>query len=301
MHQITKTYSLGAHLLGGILLAALSQMGNGAIRAQEPTPAPSNAPAEKPQEKLHEWPQLKSGEPERVVAQLGQLRKADPAVQAAAKQQLLSIGPAAAPMLFGQVTGQANNINELVFGVLDEMLQQQHSALMVRECKKPKPELRRYLILRLCRFREASLLPVLVATQKDPDATTSFYASLGALALKDKGALPAVIQHTKMQWATVGPLVAEILPAARCNEVGAWVFEAITKAPAADQMAGLRIARYVAVKEQGILLRSYLQGSDRAVVKEAVNTARVIHGEAPIENLNVFQSIEMAKEWLGKL
>lgn len=269
--------------------------------AQNPPPTPAESQQKAAPEKLNEWPQLKSGDPERVVAQIGQLRKADPATQAAAKQQLLGIGVAAAPMLFGQVTGQANNINELVFGVLDDLLDERHSALMVRECKKPKPELRRYLILRLCRFHEAALLPVLVATQKDPDVLTSFYASLGALALKEKSALPAVIQYTKTQWTSVGPLVAELLPAARCNEAGAWVFEAITKAPAADQMAGLRIARYLAVTEQGVLLRSYLQGNDRAVVKEAVNTARVLHGESPIENLDVFKSIEMAKEWLGKL
>jgi hypothetical protein len=295
------TASMRALAVTALALAAKTQFCATTIYAQYPTPAPAGTQEKAASEKLNEWPQLKSGDPERVMAQIGQLRKADPATQAAAKQQLLGIGVAATPMLFGQVTGQANNHNELVFGVLDDLLDERHSALMVRECKKPKPELRRYLILRLCRFRETALLPVLLATQKDPDALTSFYASLGALALKEKSALPAVIQYTKIQWAGVGPLVAEILPAARCQEAGTWVFEAIAKAPAADQMAGLRIARYLAIPEQGLLLRSYLQGNDRAVVKEAVNTARVLHGEAPIENLDVFKSIEMAKEWLRKL
>jgi len=299
--------SMQALPLCGVILAALAHLCITTAVAQSPSPAPGGtqdkvtAGDKATADKLHEWPPLKSGEPERIVAQLGQLRKADAAIQVAAKQQLLGIGAAAAPMLFGQVTGQANNINELVFGVLDDLLDERHSALMVRESKKPKPELRRYLMLRLCRFRDASLLPVMVATQKDPDALTAFYASLGALALKEKNSLPAVMQYTKTQWANVGPLVAEILPAARSNEAGAWVFEAITKAPVADQMAGLRIARYLAVKEQGMLLRAYLSGSDRAVVKEAVNTARALHGDAPIENLDVFKSIEMAKEWLGKL
>ena len=35
--------------------------------------------------------------------------------------------------------------------------------------------------------------------------------------------------------------------------------------------------------------------------REAVNTARVLHGEQPQENLTVFQSIEQAKQWLNKL
>jgi hypothetical protein len=37
------------------------------------------------------------------------------------------------------------------------------------------------------------------------------------------------------------------------------------------------------------------------VKREAINTARVLHGEEPIENLSVFQAIEMAKQWLDKL
>jgi hypothetical protein len=87
---------------------------------------------------------------------------------------------------------------------------------------------------------------------------------------------------------------------ARSNEVGAWVFEAIAKAPVPEQMTGLRFARYLAVKDQSVILRNYLQAPDHTVKKEAVNAMRVLHGEEPIETLDVFKSIEMAKEWLKK-
>ena len=281
----------------GLVLSSLLAAATAAAQA-EPPAAPPAATAKVT--KLAEWPPLKDADKERVLAQAGQLRKADPALHEAAQKQLVSIGEAAMPLLFGQVSDQPQNSNPQLFVVFDSVLQPQHAALMVRESKKQKVELRRYLVRRLCRFTDAELLPVLVATAKDKDPETAFFAALGALALKHRESLPAVLTYTKTNWKTAGALVAEVLPAARCNEVGAWVFEAIAKAPAADQGAGLRLLRYLAVKDQTVVLRTYLNSPENAVKKEAVNTMRVLHGEPPIENLSVFQAIEMAKVWLGK-
>lgn len=251
-------------------------------------------------EKLAEWPVLKDADKDKVLPQVGQFRKQDPALHEAAKKQLQAIGDAAMPLLFQQVTDHPDNVNADLFAVFDAVLAPKHAALMARETKKPKVELRRYLVRRLVRFTDPDLLPVLLATTKDKDPETSFFASLGALALRQKDQLPTVLAYTKMNWKTVGPLCAEVLPTARSNEVGGWVFEAIAKAPVADQMAGLRLARYLAVKDHTTILRGYLQATDHTVKKEAVNAMRVLHGEAAIENLDAFRSIEMAKEWLGK-
>ncbi|HEX5053921.1 MAG TPA: hypothetical protein VFZ65_19235 [Planctomycetota bacterium] len=250
--------------------------------------------------KLAEWPPLKQTDTDRVLALVGQFRKEDPELHAEARKQLLAIGDGAMPLLMQQVSDRTENINTDLFALFDTMLEPRHSALMARETKKPRTELRRYLVRRLCRFGDASLLPVLQTTSKDKDEATAFYASLGMLALKRREAVPAVLAYTKTQWKDVGPLVAEVLPAARSLEVGNWVCEAIAKANAADQMAGLRLLRYLGVKEHQLILRTYLQAPDHTVKKEAINTMRVMHGQEPIENLTVFQAIEMAKEWLQK-
>lgn len=252
-------------------------------------------------EKLGEWPVLKDADKDRVLAMVGQFRKADPALHDSAQKQLLTLGEPAIPLLFQQVTDHADNVNDKLFPVFDTLLEPKHAALMVREAKKPKVELRRYLVQRLSRFTDPDLLPVLVATAKDKDPETAFYGALGALALKHGESLPAVLAYSKTRWKAVAPLVAEVLPNARSNEAGSWVFAAIAKAPVPDQMAGLRVARYLAVKDHLVILRTYLGASDHTVKKEAVNVARVLHGEEPIENLDVFKSIEMAKEWLGKI
>ncbi len=282
-----------AAVIAPLLLALIAPRLAPAQGDTKPAPA-TTAP------KLEEWPTLKDTDKERVLALVGQFRKADPQLHEEAKRQLIALGDGALPLLLQQVSDRTENCNPLLFAVFDVMLQPRHSALMARESKKPRVELRRYLMLRLCRFVDPELLPVLKAGCKDKDEATAFYASLGMLALKEREVVPAVLAYTKVQWKDTGALVAEVLPAARSMNAGNWVFEAIAKAPAADQMAGLRLLRYLAVKEHSLLLRTYLQASDHTVKKEAVNTMRVLYGEAPIENLTVFQAIKMAEEWLKK-
>jgi hypothetical protein len=254
-----------------------------------------------PAARLAEWPSLKDTDKERVLALAGQFKKADADLHAAATKQLLDLGAGAAPLLFQQVSDRAENQNAQICAVLDTMLDRRHAALMARECKKPRVELRRYLIRRLCTFTDPELLPVLQAATKDKDEATAFYAALGALALQQRDAVAPVMAYTKRHWPEVGDLVAAVLPAARSQEVGEWLFAAIATAPAADQMAGLRLVRYLATKEQAAQLRRYLESADHTVKKEAVNAARVLHGEPPLENLPVFQAIELSKHWLQKL
>ncbi len=276
-----------------------------------PTPAPNPPPArerpahERPAHErpvqLEEWPKLGDTDKQRVQALVGQFRKADPKLHEAARTQLVAIGEAAVPLLFQQVTDQPNDVNAHLFAVFDVVCKPQHAALLARESKKNKVELRRYLTGRLCRFVDKEMLPVLQTAQRDADEETAFYGALGALALGRRDALPAVLDYCKTHWTETVAVVAEVLPAARSNEAGSWVFEAIAKAGVPERMTGLRLARYLAVKDHALILRGYLQSPDAAVKREAINALRVLHGEPPIENLPVFQAIEMAKEWLKKV
>ena len=66
-------------------------------------------------------------------------------------------------------------------------------------------------------------------------------------------------------------------------------------------MTGLRLVRSVVLPDQKSTVRPYLQASDNAVKREAINVMRVLHGEQPAENLPVFQVIEQANAWLKKV
>jgi hypothetical protein len=273
---------------------APSQEGQG--NEQAPAPTDGKGPA-----KLAEWPPLAETDKERLLALVGQFRKTDEKLREGAAKQLMAIGDSAMPMLMQQVSDRPDNVNDQLFALFDKMLEPRHAALMARESKKPRVELRRYLVRRLCTFTDREMLPVLQATATDKDPQTAFYAQLGALALGHKESLQPVLTYTKTHWKEEVALVSVVLPPGRSNEAGASVFESITKAPAADQMAGLRLVRYLATKDQQMLLRRYLESPDHTVKREAVNAARVLNGEAPIEDLSVFKAIEMSKEWLKKV
>lgn len=251
--------------------------------------------------RLAEWPPLDTTAKDRLLALVGQFRKPNPQLHSEAHQQLVGLGAGAAPLLMQQVSDRADNTNDHVFGVLDAILGIEHAALLAREVKKPRVELRRYLANRLCRFRAADLAATLEALAKDKDERTAFFGQLGLLGLGRRAALAPVIAYTKTRWTEVGALVGEVLAPGRSHDAGVSVFEFLTTASPGDQMAALRLARYLMTKEQGPLLRTYLQANDHAVKREAINAARVLHGEPPIENLSVFQTIDHAKEWLQKL
>jgi len=136
---------------------------------------------------------------------------------------------------------------------------------------------------------------------KDADELTAYYGALGALALGDREALRAVIDYSRSNWEEVVDITAEVLTPARSNEHGSWVFAAISQQSSGVQMAGLRLARYLAVKEHHVILRNYLLASDHTVKKEAINALRVIHGEEPLEELSVFEAIGHAQKWMKRI
>lgn len=293
--------SLRALLLAALLpsLAALVVTPCSAMAhavAQDPKAA---APAKI--EKLNEWPKASEGDNKTLTGVVGQFAKPEVALHEPAHKKLVAAGDVAAPIVMGAVNDRTPEVNVKLFAVLDQLLTARHGALLAREVKKPKVELRRYLTLRMTKFHDADLLPALNELRKDKDELTAFYASLGALALQQRDAIAAVAEYSKTRWSDVGALVAEVLPAARSAEAGTAVLESIAKANAADQMAGLRLLRYLLTKEQAGALKTYLNSPDHTVKREAINAARVLHGEPPIENLPVFQVVKHQQEWLKKL
>jgi hypothetical protein len=282
--------------LRALLLAALSLPA--AAPAQDPK-APASTPAKV--EKLADWPKPDEAATKTLTAVVGQFAKPEATLHEPAHKKLVGAGDPAAPIVMNAVNDRTPEINVKLFAVLDELLQPRHGALLAREVKKPKVELRRYLTLRMLKFHDAELLPTLTELRKDKDPLTAFYASLAALALQQKDAVAPVAEYSKTHWSEVGALVAEVLPAARSPEAGRWVLESIAKANAADQMAGLRLLRYLMAKEQASTLKTYLNSPDHTVKREAINAARVLHGEPPIENLPVFQVVQHQQEWLKKL
>lgn len=251
--------------------------------------------------KLSAWPKLNKAKRDAARAKAMQFRKPQAELHEKAKKQLIAIGAGVAPILIPMVNDRHDGLNEHLFAVLEAVITKEHAALLARETKRPSIEWRRYLMRKLATFHDADIAPIMAAALKDKDADIVFYAGLGMLSLGKHDGLDAVLLAAKQRWTEFGPLVGKVLPAGRSNPAAMPIFEKIASARATDQMAGLRLLRYLMVKDQSMLLRQYLQSSDFTVKREAINTARVLHGEKPLEKLASFQAIEMAKHWLTKL
>ena len=258
--------------------------------------------AQKPGATKHtEWPTLKKAVIGRVRALTKQYRKPKVELHEAATAKLIKIGAGAAPVLIPLINDRSESVNEHLFAVLDANIDKSHAALLAREASRPSVEWRRYLTKKLAGFHDKDLLPVLKSALKDKDLDIQFYAGLGLLALGKQDGLDTVMLAAKQRWAKFGTITAQVLPAGRSAQCSLKVFEKIAAARPTDQMAGLRLLRYLMVKEQGMLLRRYLESADFTVKREAINTARVVHGEKPLKKLSSFQAIDLAKKWLQKL
>ena len=252
-------------------------------------------------EKLSKWPALKTTESERARATARQFKKPQEKLHAAATKRLIAIGPAVAPIIIPMVSDRPESINDNLFEVLDAVLNTKHAALLARETKRPSVEWRRYLTRKLATFHDKELTPVFKQAIKDKDADIATYGAIALLSLGNHDGLEIAMLAAKQRWAEFRDIAAEVLAAGRSEKVATPIFAKIAAARPTDQMAGLRLLRYLIVKDQSMLLKRYLESSDFTVKKEAINTARVLFGEKPLDKLSSFQAIDQAKVWLNKL
>ena len=264
-----------------------------------PPSAASTTGAKKP---LAAWPALQAKDRDRAIVLTGQLKKDDEAVRTAARSEMLAMGAGAAPVLFQKV-GDAEKelaLNEELYLVFDEMLTEEHRALMAEQAKKKKIELRKYLLRRLCLMADPELKSAFEPFRKDADEQTLLFATLGLAARKDKDALLQLLEITRTDWASHVELVSKALPFARSGECALALAERMANDGNEVKAAGLRLLRYVATESEKPIIKTYLGAEDHGVVKEAVNVMRVMNGMEPLEKLSAFDVIGMAKEWQSK-
>ncbi len=261
----------------------------------------SETPPRREVVKLSEWPALTKDQGNRVRALARQFGKDKEKLREDAAAAMAQLGAGVAPLLIPKVSDRPKNDNAYIFGVLDRVADERHAALLARELGRKSLELRRYLLRRLACMRDAELEPVLKSATKDKDPEASFYAALGLLALGNDAGLDQVLDAARQQWSERQEVIEQALAPARGAKAGMLVWQRIGQARPTDKMAGLRVLRYLGVKQQRVMLRSYLESADFAVKREAINLVRVLHDEPPIENLSSFQAINLAKQWLQKL
>lgn len=270
------------------------------LPAQEPPDEPAPTPQEK-DGKLEAWPELDPVQVRRIPGLLAQFRKKDESLHSEAHAELVALGDGAAPLLLARLTDNEVNFNDPILAVLDEVLGPRHADLLAPEARSRKLVERRYVLRRLATFADPDLEPVFAAALEDEDEDVAFYAALGASGLGGLESLEIVLQRCRRSWDEERAMISEVLENARSIDSGRWVLQRLVKGDTGEKIAGLRMARYLAPRELARVVAIHLDDSQHSVKKEAINALRVIHGQEPMENLSVFQAIEMAKEWKARI
>jgi hypothetical protein len=249
------------------------------------------------------WPALDESRAARARVLCEELIGTDEEAAVAATDELVAMGAGVAPLVIARLgEAKASRHADAFAGILDQVVADQHAPL-VEDCAKQKQnEIRAWAVGWLARHPDEQHRDVLEKTADDKDAEVAFRAAAGLLALGDLDRLEAVFETCAEDWPPHAAFVGAVLPPARSAEAAELVFAKMTAKEVRAQVTGLRLLRSLAPPDTAGRIGSYLDAQQHAVKKEAINALRVVvDGEAPIEDLSVFQAIEQAKQWKERL
>ncbi|MEM7202345.1 MAG: hypothetical protein AAF628_18890 [Planctomycetota bacterium] len=286
----------GPHPLRALGLAAMAALLG--VVATAPTAAQKPAEASAPR-----WPELERKQKARITKLTKDLRQAkDPEVMAKLEADIADLGAAAAPRLLDLLSDYRKNINPSLTRVLDSVTVAEHAPLLAQRASDKRVAVRRYVVQRLSGFGLPEMAPIFREARKDEEADIAFQASIGLCAAGDMDALPEIFERCVGEWADIRERLAQPLEAIRGIKASRKVLALMRGDDDRRQIAGLRLLRLVGEKAVKGLIAPYLDTEVHGVKKEAINALRVVvDGEPPLDELSVFQAIEMAKTWKEKL
>lgn len=257
------------------------------------------AQASKPTPLATAWPKLDAKVHERVKTLYENLMRHEEGLTQKSEAELVTIGAGAAPYLINKLVDAQANANDSLRRVLDQITAREHAALVAAFAKERRVALRHWVVERLAAFAEPTMAPVLQAALKDKEKEISYRAALGLVALGEKSALEPVVARCAEEWAEVGALSLKLVQPGRRTEFGKALLDKIGSAEDTKvKLAALRLLRALGTKDNGSGIGAHLDSEDHAVKKETINALRaIVEGSEPLEELSVFDAIEMAKEW----
>jgi hypothetical protein len=197
--------------------------------------------------------------------------------------------------LISRLSDNAPKVNVRVARVLDAVTAKEHAPLLADAHKSRIAAVRRYVVARMAALHAVDHADVHRKLLKDGDPEVAFGAALGLAAAGETAQLEPVLVRCVAEWPELGARVTHALAPAKGEASSRWLLDRIAGKKDLEQIAGLRLLRAVGVKEHAAEIRKLLDASSHQVKKEAINALRVIvDGEPPIEDLSVFQVIEMA-------
>lgn len=264
---------------------------------EQPKPGPEKKVAPEPV-----WPTVTRAQKQKIQQLCKTLKTTKkPERRDKAEAALVAMGSGVAPVLLARLTDFRVNINEPIGRVLDQVTQPDHAPLLARSAADHKIAVRAYVLERLTTFRLPDMAPVFRHARKDRDEEVSFLAALGLASAGDFEAFDDIFERASANWKELAPRLAVALPGVRGEKATVRVLDKMKAGGENEEITGLRLLRSVADRSAASRVAIYLDSESHNIKKEAINALRVIvDGDPPLENLSVFQAIEMANAWKAK-
>jgi hypothetical protein len=248
------------------------------------------------------WPKLDAKQDERLRVLYANLLRNEEQLTKKSEAELVTLGAGVVEYLFKRFTDSEKNCNESLVRVLDQVTGPQHAALLAPLARDKCTAARLWVVGRIASFHDAAMASVLKNATKDKDKEIAYRGQLGLVAIGDKEAVGPVLARCADEWADVGELTLKLIAPGRSLELGNVALRKVDEGEAKFKIAGLCLLRALGIKSHAHGIAVYLDAEDSAVKKEAINALRVIvDGQPALDQLSVFDAIEMAKEWKKKV
>jgi HEAT repeat protein len=191
--------------------------------------------------------------------------------------------------------------NVALVRVTDQLLAKEHGPLLVPVIADKRVSARRYAAQKLFQFAQDGLKPTFNKMRTDADAEVALAGSLGLARLGDLSCLDSLIAPTAHDWKKKGNEIREAVKGLKGGPATLKLMEMLAKEDATMKTAALRLLAVAGTKDAVMAVKPYLDKDQGQIKKEAINALRgIVDGDPPLEDLSIFDAIEMAKQWKGR-
>lgn len=265
-----------------------------------------------PAERLSAWPEIPRASRDQAKLDLERLRKArTPEMGTQAHAGLLALGAGCVPSLLDALgREQDEEARERLSALVTELVGAPHTRLLAAEFDHRSPHVRSLCLERAAAFpdsetrsqAQAALVRARAAKPGEERETEVLAAALACAASGALDGLDELLACAQRSWGKRGAALRTALEATRGPEATQRLAPELG-GERARAVAALHLLAACGARESApALVRPFLDHEDNSLRVAAINALRgIVDGAPPLERLPVFEAIEEAKRWKGRL
>jgi hypothetical protein len=280
------------------------------VVAQEPmSKEPPKAKAAEPVKYLDAWPKPQNADTLKTdIERLIKVRTPEMGVQA--RQALIADGASAVPFLMDKYGKEKDpDAARRMREVLVEITKADQTRLLAKHFEKPSAAERTFALWRCAAFPDkelaASAEKAFANVEKQADKADPEEKYAAALCVTSTGSLKGLDMLYTIaanEWGKRAVELRAALNGIRGPEPTKIIVAKLQNSDRKQKVAVLHVLSGCGDKSAVPYVRPFLDDDDNSIRVAAINAMRgIVDGDPPVEQLSVFEAIEMAKAWKAKL